>query len=62
VAYVLRSYGMQRLDDPWLTSRLGQFSDAQVAELIAALGRMQLHYPAITNELIAQITTLRGDQ
>jgi hypothetical protein len=61
VAYVLRQYGMRRLDDPWLTARLGEFSDAQIVELIAALGRMQQRYPALTNALIAQITTLRGD-
>ena len=61
VAYVLRTYGMKRLDDPWLTNRLANFSDAQVRELVAALARMQPRFPAITNGLIAQITTLRGD-
>jgi len=60
VAYVLRSYGMRRLDDPWLTTRLGDFSDAQITALVAALKRMQPRYAAITNELIAEITKLEG--
>jgi hypothetical protein len=60
VAYVLRTYGMKRLDDPWLTNRLADFSDAQVRELVAALGRMQPRYPAITKELITEIAKLEG--
>ena len=60
VAYVLRQHGMRRLNDPWLTVRLAEFSDAQITELIAALGRMQPRYPAITNEVISEITKLRG--
>jgi hypothetical protein len=60
VAYVLRQYGMRRLNDPWLTVRLAEFSDAQITELIAALGRMQPRYAAITNEVISEITKLRG--
>jgi transposase len=59
VAYVLRQYGMRRLNDPWLTVRLAEFSDAQIAELIAALGRMQPRYPAITDQLVAEIGKLR---
>lgn len=62
VAYVLRTYGMKRLDDPWLTNRLAGFSDAQIKELIAALKRMQPRYAAITNELIAEITKLEGER
>jgi hypothetical protein len=58
VAYVLRTCGMQRLNDPWLTSRMVNFSDAQVEELVAAMGRMQPKYPAITDELIAEIKGL----
>jgi hypothetical protein len=60
VAYVLRTYGMNRLDDFWLTYRLAKFSDAQVKELVAALRRMQPRYAAITNELIAEIAKLNG--
>jgi hypothetical protein len=60
VAYVLRQHGMQRLNDPWLTVRLGEFSDAQITELIAAVGRMQPRYPAITNQVISEIGKLRG--
>jgi len=60
VAYVLRTYRMQRLDDPWLTNRLAKFSDAQVKELVAALGRMQPKYPTITDELVAAIAMLEG--
>jgi hypothetical protein len=60
VAYALRQHGMRRLNDPWLTVRLAEFSDAQITELIAALQRMQPRYPAITNEIIAEITKLRG--
>jgi N-acetyl-anhydromuramyl-L-alanine amidase AmpD len=60
VAYVLREYGMRRLNDPWLTFRLGEFSDAQIAELIAALKRMKARYPEITDQLITEITKLTG--
>ena len=60
VAYVLRTHGMTRLNDPWLTSRLAGFSDAQVKELVAALGRMQPRYAAITDGLIAEIAKLEG--
>jgi hypothetical protein len=60
VAYVLRQYGMRRLNDPWLTTRLAGFSDAQITELIAALGRMQPRYLAITNKLITKIAKLRA--
>jgi hypothetical protein len=60
VAYVLRSYGMRRLDDPWLTVRLAGFSDAQITEMVAALKRMQPRYAAVTNELIAEIAKLEG--
>ena len=58
--FVLRTYGMGRLDDPWLTNRLVSFSDSQVEELAAALGRMKPKYPAITDELIARIVELKG--
>jgi hypothetical protein len=60
VAYVLRTYGMRRLNDAWLTNRLANFSDAQIKELVAALGRMRPKYPAITSELIAKIAELKG--
>jgi hypothetical protein len=60
VAYVLRTYGMRRLNDPWLTNRLANFPDAQIKELVAALGRMQPNCPAITDDLIAEIKELKG--
>jgi hypothetical protein len=60
VAYVLRTFGTKRLDDPWLTNRLANFSDAQIKELVAALGRMQPRYAAITDGLIAEIAKLEG--
>lgn len=60
VAYVLRTSGMARLNDPWLTSRLADFSDLQIKELVAALGRMKSKYPAITSGLIAKIAGLKG--
>lgn len=58
VAFVLRTHGTKRLNDPWLTYRLAKLSDAQVKELVAALRRMQPGYAAITNELIAEIAKL----
>ena len=58
VAYVLRQHGMRRLNDPWLTIRLAEFSDEQIVELIAALGRMQPRFPAITDKLINKIVEL----
>jgi hypothetical protein len=60
VAYVLREYGMRRLNDPWLTNRLAGFSDAQIRELVVVLGRMQPKYPATTAELVAAIAMLKG--
>jgi hypothetical protein len=60
VAYVLRQHGMRRLNDPWLTTRLGEFSDAQIGDLIAALGRMKPRYPEITDQLISEIAKLGG--
>jgi hypothetical protein len=49
---------MRRLNDPWLTNRLANFSDAQIKELVAALGRMRPKYSAITDQLIAEIKGL----
>jgi hypothetical protein len=61
VAYVLRTYGMSRLHDPWTVVRLQEFSKEQITELIAALGRMQGRFPAITDQLIVEIGKL-GEQ
>ena len=62
VLWVLREYGMARLYDPWVTNRLGQFSPAQVDELIAALTRLKSKPLGrnVTNELIAGVERLRG--
>jgi hypothetical protein len=62
VAYVLRTYGMRRLNDAWLTNHLANFPDVQIQELVAALGRMRPKYPAITNELIAEVAKLKGQE
>jgi hypothetical protein len=58
VLWVLRESGTARLGDKWTRSRLGDFSTAQIKDLIAAMERMQPRYPrTITDELIA---ALRG--
>jgi hypothetical protein len=62
VAYMLRTCGMRRLNDSWLTNRLANFSDAQIKELVAALGRMRPKYPAITDQLIAEMAKLLRGQ
>jgi len=54
VLWVLREYGLARLDDAWMRPRLREFSTTQLKELIAAMGRMQSRYPrTITSELIS---------
>ena len=51
VLWVLREYGIARLDDAWMRPRLREFSTTQLQELIAAMGRMQSRYPrTITSE------------
>jgi hypothetical protein len=50
--YELRSYGLPRLQNPTCRQRLGDMSDLQLKELIAALIRLQPNYPNITDELI----------
>ena len=53
VLWVLREYGLARIDDEWMRPRLAEFSTTQLKELIAAMGRMQLRCPrTITSELI----------
>jgi hypothetical protein len=62
VLWVLREYGMARLCDPWVTSRLAQFSPAQIDELVAALTRLK-NKPLgrnVSDELIGGIAKLRG--
>jgi hypothetical protein len=54
VLWVLREYGVARLDDAWMRPRLREFSTTQLKELIAAMGRMQPRYP-ITSELISTL-------
>jgi len=63
VLWFVREYGMVRLDDPWLTVRLAEFSDRQIEELLAALTRLNAkpeYQRTVTSGLIEQITKLRG--
>jgi hypothetical protein len=64
VLWVLREYGEARLYDPWVTNRLAQFSPTQIAELVAALGRLKTKPLGrnVTDELIAGVEKLRGNQ
>jgi len=56
VLWVLREYGIARLDDAWMRPRLREFSTTQLKELIAAMGRMQSRYLlTITNELVSTL-------
>ena len=56
VLWVLREYGLARIDDKWMRPRLAEFSTTQLKELIAAMGRMQSRYPrTITSELISTL-------
>jgi len=56
VLWVLREYGLARIDDEWMRPRLAEFSTTQLKELIAAMGRMQSRYPqTITSELISTL-------
>jgi hypothetical protein len=54
--YVLRKYGIARIDDQWMWPRLADFSTAQLKELIAAMERMQPRYRrTITDELLSTL-------
>jgi hypothetical protein len=54
--WVLREYGVARLDDAWMRPRLADFSTAQLKELIAAMERMRPRYPrTITDELLSTL-------
>src|SRR5262249_58595465 len=56
VLWVLRQYGIARIDDKWTGPRLAQFSTAQLKELIGAMERMRSRYPrTITDELISTL-------
>jgi hypothetical protein len=63
VLWVLRTYGMKRINDAWLTTRLAEFSDAQVEELFAALTRLSArpeYAGTVTKGLLGEIAKLRG--
>jgi hypothetical protein len=56
VLWVLREYGIARLDDQWMRPRLANFSTTQLKELVAAMERMRPRYPqTITSELISAL-------
>jgi hypothetical protein len=56
VLWVLREYGLARIDDKWMRPRLAEFSTTQLQGLIAAMGRMHSRYPrTITSELISTL-------
>jgi hypothetical protein len=50
--YELRTHGLPQLRNPDCRRRLGDVSDAQLEDLIAALIRLQPNYYNITDELI----------
>ena len=62
VLFVLREHGMARLYDPWVISRLAQFSPEQVEESVAALTRLKSKPLGknVTEELIAAIANTVG--
>jgi hypothetical protein len=64
VLFVLREHGMARLYDPWVISRLAQFSPPQVEELVAALTRLKSKPLGknVTDELIAGVARVRGNK
>jgi hypothetical protein len=56
VLYVLREYGVARIDDAWMRPRLADFSTTQLKDLIAAMERMQPRYRrTITDELTSTL-------
>jgi hypothetical protein len=56
VLWVLREYGIARIDDQWMQPRLADSSTAQLKDLIAAMERMQPRYPrTITDELLSTL-------
>jgi hypothetical protein len=60
VLWVLRTHGVAHLTDNRTLPRLAEFSPDQMQELVAAMRRLQPHYPAtVTGELIAKLEALR---
>jgi hypothetical protein len=56
--YELRTHGLARLQNSNCQVRLGDISDAQLRDLIAALIRLQPRYPNISDELILTLDGL----
>jgi hypothetical protein len=61
VLWVLRTYGAARLADDWTLPRIADFSAEQLAELIAAMRRLQTtgNWPHVTDELISKLEALQ---
>ena len=52
VKFELRTYGISQLRRPRTQARLADLSSDQMADVIAALRRMQPEYPQITDALV----------
>jgi hypothetical protein len=59
--WVLRTYGVARLNDDWMLPRLAQFSPEQMQELIAAMRRLRAsgRWPNVTDELVSRLEELQ---
>jgi hypothetical protein len=60
--WFIRQYGVERVNDLWLTVRLAEFSDDRIEELLAALTRLSAKpqwQNTVTQELIEELTKLR---
>jgi len=59
VLWVLRTYGVARLNDDWMRPRLAEFSPEQLGELVAAMRRLKAKgWPKVTDELIGMLEGL----
>jgi hypothetical protein len=60
--WVLRTYGVARLNDDWMRPRLAEFSPDQLQELVAAMRRLKAKgWPMVTDELIEMLEGLCDD-
>jgi hypothetical protein len=61
--WVLRTYGVARLNDDWMRPRLAQFSPEQLQELVAAMRRLKAKgWPKANDELIGLLEGLCDDE
>jgi hypothetical protein len=59
--WVLRTYGVARLNDNWMLPRLADFSPEQMQELVSAMRRLMAtgRWPNVTDQLIRELESFQ---